>query len=339
MIIRYHSQVGSSAYHDLRRMLLDDQAADIRGTPTKVTVKGRSYWYDKYRVGNDMRQRYIGPDTDELQERLKKFEKLKQSQDNRRKERTRLVRVLRAEGYASTDQQTGSLLSAFSNAGVFRLGGTLVGTVAFRHYEGELGVALGFDQMAQTGDIDIASFERLSFAIGDAVEKPLTKVFSELKFDPVPSLDSKGIWRWGQTTSEAVVEFLMPAEGKEGIRQLPALGVSARALRHLGYLLEDPIPAVSLYRSGVLVQVPRPERYAIHKLIIAERRKDSLKAMKDRAQADFLIAVLAETRPEELREAYENAMSRGPRWRSQIETSLARMTITAKHIASVTTTS
>ena len=56
---------------------------------------------------------------------------------------------------------------------MFRLGGTLVGTVAFRHYEGELGLRVGFDQLAQTGDVDIGSFERLSFAIGDAVDTPL----------------------------------------------------------------------------------------------------------------------------------------------------------------------
>jgi len=46
--------------------------------------------------------------------------------------------------------------------------------------------------------------------------------------------------------------------------------------------------------------VPRPEPFAIHKLIVADRRKggpDQLKARKDRAQAEFLIKDLAEDRP------------------------------------------
>ncbi|RYZ12525.1 MAG: hypothetical protein EON61_08485 [Alphaproteobacteria bacterium] len=333
--IRHYSQVGAAAYHDLRRMLQDDQASEIRGTPTKVTVKDRVFWYDKYRVGNEMGQRYIGPDTEELRSRIEQLAKLKDEQEARRRQRTRLVRVLRAEGYASTDQKTGSLLSAFSNAGVFRLGGTLVGTVAFKHYEGELGVALGFDQMAQTDDIDIASFERLSFAIGDVVEKPLEDVFTELKFRAMPTLDNRQTWRWSQSDSETLVEFLMPAEKDEGVRKLPALGVSAQALRHLGYLLEDPIPAASLYRSGVLVKIPRPERFAIHKLIVAERRKhgpDTLKARKDRAQADFLISVLAETRPDELKDAVDDAMGRGPKWRSRIEASLQKLPTSAELI-------
>ncbi len=50
-------------------------------------------------------------------------------------------------------------------AGVFRLGGTLVGAAAFRRQEGELRAGLGFDDMAQTDDVDIGRFERLSFAI------------------------------------------------------------------------------------------------------------------------------------------------------------------------------
>lgn len=309
-------------------MLMDEQVTVVRGTPTRVTVKGRVFWYDKYRVGNEMAQRYLGPDTEELRERISWLQELRAEREARRREQTRLVRILRAEGFASTDVKTGSLLSTFSKAGVFRLGGTLVGTVAFRHYEGELGVVLGFDQLAQTGDIDIGSFESLSFAIGDTVEKPLAEVFSELKFRPVPSLEHGKIWRWAQTHGETLVEFVMPAHRDEGIRELPALGVSAQALRHLDYLREDPIPAVSLYRSGVLVQVPRPERFAIHKLIVAERRQggpDASKAVKDRAQSAFLIAALAEVRPDELLDAYRDAISRGPKWRQRIEASLRRL--------------
>lgn len=331
----FHSQIGVSAYSDLLRLLQDDQVADLRGTAVKVTVKGRAYWYDKYRLGTEMAQRYIGPETPELNARLERAAELKAEADQRRKSQTRLIRILRAEGYASTDQQTGSLLNAFSRSGVFRLGGTLIGTVAFRHYEGELGVSLGFDRLAQTGDIDIGSFERLSFAIGDQVETPLEQVFSDLKFKPAPSLETGRTWRWLQSGGEALVEFLMPATGEEGVRDLPALGVSARALRHLDYLLADPIPAVALYRSGVLIQIPRPERFAIHKLIVAERRAggvDAAKATKDRAQAAFLIEVLAETRPDELREAYETALSRGANWQRRVEASLKRLPVTAERL-------
>ncbi|WP_269746877.1 GSU2403 family nucleotidyltransferase fold protein [Oceanibaculum pacificum] len=35
----------------------------------------------------------------------------------------------------------------------------------------------------------------------------------------------------------------------------------------------EPIPAAVIYRRGILVQIPRPERFAIHKLIVSERRR------------------------------------------------------------------
>ncbi len=94
----------------------------------------------------------------------------------------------------------------------------------------------------------------------------------------------------------------------------------------------DPIPAPALYRSGVPVQIPRPEKFAIHKLIVADRRRggpEQRKARKDRGQAAFLINVLSQDRPDDLRDAYRDAMARGPRWRNRIVASLKRLPETA----------
>ena len=131
-----------------------------------------------------------------------------------------------------------------------------------------------------------------------------------------------------QGGSGQLVEFLTPAFGEETIRELPALGVNAQALNYLNFLIAEPIHAAALYRSGILVQVPRPERYAVHKLIIADRRRDgagNLKAAKDREQAAFLIAALADDRPDDLSRAYDTALNVGPRWREHIANTLRRM--------------
>ncbi|MBL3684602.1 hypothetical protein F2981_18295 (plasmid) [Sinorhizobium meliloti] len=54
---------------------------------------------------------------------------------------------------------------------------------------------------------------------------------------------------------------------------MPALGgAAAQPLRFLDYLIYHPIRAVLLHGAGVLVNVPAPQRYAIHKLIVASRR-------------------------------------------------------------------
>jgi hypothetical protein len=273
--------------------------------------------------------RYVGEDTEALRDRLARSRALAEAAQGARRERARLMRILRAEGYLTGDVANGQVIAAMGKVGVFRLGGTLVGTHAFRCYEGELGVRIGFDDAAMTDDIDIASFERLSLVLQDRVDSPLAAVFAELKFDPVPALDGGRVWRWRQTERQALVEFLTPSfDEAEGVRDLPALGVSAQSLHFLNYLIAEPIHAAFLYRSGVLVRIPRPERFAIHKLIVADRRRDgvdSLKARKDRAQAAFLIAVLAEDRPDDLAEAYEAAQAAGPAWRRRMAASLARM--------------
>ena len=317
-----------AAYHDLLLSLKDDVASDIRGTPTPVRRGEKTFWYDSYRVGSDVRKTYIGADTPQLRARLERFAEASANRQASQSHRARLIRILRAEGLSNVGAATGSLLNGMQKAGVFRLGGTIVGTQAFRLYEGELGIRYQFDQLAQTNDLDIASFERLSLALDDVVSEPLQKVLGDFSFEPMPSLDQDKAWRWRQTRNELLVEFLTPSfDATEGLKPLAALGVHARSLHHLNFLIAGPIDAAVTYRSGVLVQIPRPERFAIHKLIVADRRRDgpdALKAKKDRAQAAFLIDILAQDRPDDLAEAYRDAMSRGPRWRERIAATLAR---------------
>lgn len=322
------SSIAMSAYTDLVRLLRDDAMSGIAGKPTLKTRGNKAYWYAARRIGKEMRFIYIGEDTDETRRRIERIEQLRATAKERQAERARLVRLLRAEGMTPTDRATGSILSAMAAAGTFRLGGTLVGTNAFRLYEGELGIRLPLGGMATTGDIDIAQFEKLSVVLQDQVDPGLAETFSTLKFTPVPGLDQGRTWRWSQGGSGQLVEFLTPAFGNESIRDLPALGVCAQGLNYLNFLIAEPIFAAAIYRSGILVQVPRPERFAIHKLIIADRRRDgggSLKASKDREQAAFLIAAMAEDRPDDLASAYDTALETGPRWRERIEASLARM--------------
>lgn len=338
MEIIAHSRPAVVAYQDLLRLHLDERASGLVGTIEERKRNGRTYLYEKFRIGTEMVSRYLGEDKPDLRVRLERAEALKTEADERRKRMTRLARTLRAEGFITTDRDTGSLLLAFFRTGVFRLGGTLVGTTAYSLYQGDLGVRMDYEELAQTGDIDFASFERLSVALEDKVEESPDEILKSLKFDPVPGVNDRQVWKWRQSRSEAMVEFLTPAFGDESVKPLPALGVSAQALNYLNFLIADPIHAVALYRSGVLVQIPRPERFAIHKLIVADRRQggpEQLKARKDRAQAEFLVAVLAEDRPDELAEAYEDALSRGPRWRERIDASLKRMPETAERLSAV----
>ena len=338
MTITSHSRAAQVAYQDLLRLHLDETASELIGSIEERVRNGRSYLYDKFRIGTEMKSRYLGEGTPELRARLARITELKAETDGRRKTMARLARVLRAEGFIGADRDTGSLLLAFARAGVFRLGGTLVGTAAYALYQGELGVRFDSEDLARTGDIDFASFERLSVSLGDRVEENPGEILQTFKFDPVPGIQDRQVWRWRQNHGEAMVEFLTPAFGDERVKPLPVLGVSAQALNYLNFLIAEPIPAIALYRSGVLVQIPRPERFAIHKLIVADRRHggpDQAKARKDRGQASFLISILAEDRPDDLSEAFQDALARGTRWRERLEASLARLPMTAEILRSL----
>ena len=122
-------------------------------------------------------------------------------------------------------------------------------------------------------------------------------------FRPVPHIDPRRVASYA-AASGLRVDFLTPNRGPETEepRKLPALGTDAQPLRFLDFLIRDPEPAVLLHGAGVLVSVPAPQRYALHKLIVARRRREGdPKREKDRLQAQALLDALIRRRPHELR--------------------------------------
>lgn len=113
------------------------------------------------------------------------------------------------------------------------------------------------------------------------------------------------------------VEFLTPNVGPETdeLQPLPAFQTDAQPLRFLDFLIYEPEQAVLLHDAGIVVQVPSPERFAIHKLIISRRRRGAAKQDKDIDQAQSLLDALVQKRPRELRQVWEEAYGRGERWR------------------------
>lgn len=329
-----------TAYQDLLEAHEMCAVADIGGAPFLKDVRGKGhYWYAQQRIGNRVVDRYLGPNTPELRQRIEAAKDQRESQKTLEKRCSALVGQLRAAGLPALDRETGKVLNAMARVGTFRLGGTLVGTHAFRLYSAELGVRMD-NTLAATEDVDIAAFEGLKLVIDDKVDPSLAATFKDLKFSRAPGLDEKHrSTRWLMQGGGAMVDFLVPKMREESsVFMLEPLGVHAQALPFLNLLIADPIPAVGLYRHGVLVRIPRPERYAIHKLIVAQRRAGSTqaKARKDLAQAEWLIAVLVQDRPRAVEDAFETAMASGREWRDAIRRSFKRRPAMAELIQSVT---
>jgi hypothetical protein len=124
------------------------------------------------------------------------------------------------------------------------------------------------------------------------------------------------------------VDFLTPNEGAAtGQPQaLPALQTDAQPLRFLDFLIHEPEPAVILHDAGIYVQVPTPQRYAIHKLIVSRQRpQGAAKGDKDLQQAEALLEVLAERRPYELKLAWHEASERGRTWRQSLAEGIGKL--------------
>jgi len=314
-----------TTYQDLLSAHLDHALHTIGGTPfVKELPQGR-YWYARQRIGDRPVDKYLGPDSEAMRSRIEGMQAQAEADKMFEMRCALLVAQLRGAGLPTVDRQTGSLIQAMARAGVFRLGGTLIGTQAFRLYSAELGHAFS-GRLAVTQDVDIAAFENLKLAVQDKTDPSLPETLKSLALEPAPTLDPKGRpTRWRTPATGLLVEFLTPKmQSRQEVLKLEPLDIYAQTLPFLNFLIADPIPAVALYRSGVLVQIPRPERYAIHKLIVAQRRTGSgvAKIAKDLLQAETLIRVLSDDRPHELAASYEDAIGRGAKWRNAISASL-----------------
>jgi hypothetical protein len=204
----------------------------------------------------------------------------------------------------------------------------LVGSHAFAVIGNSLGVKWR-DAIARTEDVDIAHDYRIAVALAQGGRPADVR---QVLGDPLPRFavlsPTHAATAFRVRGTDIEVELLTPMIGKETRKpiQISVLGVAATPLRFLDYLIEDTQPGAVLGGSGVLVNVPRPGRFALHKLIVASRRgtRSSAhgKAAKDRAQASELLHVLIEDLPGEITLAWKELCRRGKAWKTAASISL-----------------
>src|SRR3546814_203836 len=237
------------------------------GNFVRVPVKGRNYWYCE-ETQPSKKRKYVGPASDpEIADRVAAFTAIK---DDLRARRKLVSTLTREAGLPPPDRFTGDIVGALGDAGIFRLRGILVGTVAFQTYAGHLGVRLPGASL-QTGDADFAQHYSVSSSVEDSLPSVLDTLRSvDPTFREVPHRSDPKRTTQFENASRYKVEFLTPNRGSDDYvdhaSPMPALGgASAQPLRFLDFLIHEPVRTVMLHRSGVPVTVPSPERYAVHK--------------------------------------------------------------------------
>jgi hypothetical protein len=286
-------------------------------------IKGKEYLYAKGRIADgSLSQVYLGPLDDNARKVMERFNQQKKESNNDRDTIKYLGKMLRAAGVPSLDPIESRVLSALAAEGVFRVDGILVGTIAYRCIVGSLGFQVR-SAMALTADIDIAGVT-IPIVVTPEVVCPKSALERlEMGFSPMYEAEAKLFGsRFEANNTDFKVEFLTPLVGKEseGAVSIRQFNVPAIPLRFLSYLVEKSVSAVALGRQPILVRVPSPERYAVHKLIVSqERRNQPLKAQKDLEQSYDLQRILKIIDPEELEDAFDIARQQGPGWRKRVD--------------------
>ncbi len=121
---------------------------------------------------------------------------------------------------------------------------------------------------------------------------------------------------------DLIIEFLTPERGKGLDHPVPLLnlGMNATALRFLDFLSKD---TIQLTVESFVVTLPHPARFAVHKLIVAQRRTNKDKAQKDnRVALDILNDLIDGGQAGLIRSVYEDI---SPRWRKKTEEALRNL--------------
>lgn len=300
---------------------------DKPGTVYIQKQKGRDYLYAKRRVGKAYRDIAIGRADSPAAKR--RAEDISAEQKNA-KERRNIVRSLRNGGVPAPARALGTVLDVMSDAGLFDQA-VLVGTAAYICSSPIIGVALPSGAlMTQDADLATATLAIAGDAAGDTMLDILKR--ADETFRPVPAL-KKGVPSSSfKSQSGFIVDLLTPQLRRSDTNPMPLenLDAGATPLQHLDWLIADPVRAVALHGPGIPVQAPQPAKYAVHKLIVAQRRRpdERVKRGKDLLQAKALIEALAKADTHALNDAIEDASAQGARgWKHPLERSLKELDI------------
>ena len=304
--------------------------ASLPGGLVAKEIRGRRYLYWQVRTGGKAIQRYLGPDSADLRAALESLADRRRDAAEEHASLDRVAAMVLAGGALREPTQVNAVLRLLGDLGLFRRGAVLIGTQAFRTYGNVLAVRLPAASL-RTQDIDIAQAIDVAIAASSEATPAVEPALGALGFLAVPGMDPRrASTSFHLRRGELRVDFLTPARRGAGEVPvaIPGLGLSAWPMPFLDYLIDEPVPTVSLGTWPVLVRVPRPARFALHKLWTAAARpvSEQAKAGKDRAQAAALIEVLAEDRPDDLREAYATLAAR-PSARRRVAAELDRLGI------------
>ena len=253
----------------------------LTGSFQKLERKGRGYWYFAYRdIDGRVRMSYVGPEEPRVDALVERFRAHRVTRPMAPQAQAAI-----ALGCAPSPPKHFRIIKQLADYGFFRAGGVLVGTHAFVAYGNMLGVR--WLHGAATLDIDFAH----------AGKNASVALPAHIRVNAQGALESLEL----------------------GV--LPGLNLALEPIKFMEFSLERTTQAcVFSPRGACTVNVPAPERYAVHKLIVYGERPpaERVKARKDLLQAASLVEYfVAHGEASAFNKAWRDAVTRGAGWRSR----------------------
>lgn len=304
--------------------------SSLKGSFSIKDNKGSEYvYFQAYNPSGKIVQTYIGPRNEQTEQLMFDYANGKSDWKEMADKLKRLSSQILSGIKMPIDRAMTRVIRSLADTGVFQHGGVLVGTHAFQASGLMLGVCWATDA-SRTTDVDIAVDRKIAIAI-PKVDADIPAALDSLKmgFYPVPRLNHKE-----HSTNFAIRKSLLRLDvltpkTKESDSPvfIKRFNCAAEPLSYLSYVMESPVPAILLDSNPVLVNIPQPVRYAMHKLIVSQVRgvASGIKSQKDLYQAYQILSVLQENRPYDIQPAWDNLISRGAKWKKYAEAGLASM--------------
>ena len=293
-------------------------------------IKDNRYWYAQYTIGSKKQQTYMGPDSEQLRHLMASFETSLEEIAPLAEHTSGLVRMLKQSRCYSPLKGEFRVLQMLDLMGYFKAGGILVGSHAFFSYANMLGVSFEGEDL-RTSDIDLVPDSPIMLALPEDQEEFGQRVLaSGYGFFEIPKLNNKHPSTSYMSRKENIkLDLVTPLIGKPSSKPVYIASINgyAEPVRFLDYLLEDVQQAAIIEGSGILINIPHPARYAIHKLVVAERRpaSDTLKKRKDIRQAELLLSILLDEDTYSVELAVEAAQAMPAKFMTQVHRGLGKL--------------
>ena len=296
----------------------DNALAGLVGAFHKRTIKRKAYWYFGYRdMDQKLRMPYVGPDSERVQALVQRF-----AETRRHKPLAPPARMAIAAGCASVVPKHFRVIRRLAEYGFFRAGAILIGTHAFLAGGNVLGVRW-LDEHAEA-DVDLTEAgQNISLALPATFRLDAHSALESLELGllPLNQFSGKvGPQSHNPTDQELRLDFLTAAHsGAPPV--MAALDLVPTRREYLDFCLTQPVQGCVISSVGSCgVNLPAPERYAVHKLVVGGERpaSEQKSTEKDLLQAGSLIGYFLETgQAEVFNAAWQEALSQSKEWQTR----------------------